>query len=74
MHLCAWFDPPVDDVAVVKRAAQRGLSPIALSTCFVDSQSQPGLVLGFGGSSEAQISRAINTLSEVIEDVDASAR
>ncbi len=74
MHLCAWFDPPVDDVAIVKRAAQRGLSPIALSTCFVDAPSRSGLVLGFGGSSEAQISRAVNILSDVIEDVDAPAK
>lgn len=73
MHLCAWFDPPVDDVAVVKRAAERGLSPIALSTCFVESPSRSGLVLGYGGSSEAQISRAINILSEVIEGIDAPA-
>jgi GntR family transcriptional regulator / MocR family aminotransferase len=73
LHLCAWFDPPVDDVAVVKRAAERGLSPIALSTCFVGSPSRSGLVLGYGGSNDAQISRAVGILSEVIEAVDPAA-
>jgi len=69
MHLCARFRSRIDDVAVVERAAGRGLSPIALSTCFVDSRSRSGLVLGFGGSSEGQIARAVRTLSEVIDEV-----
>jgi GntR family transcriptional regulator/MocR family aminotransferase len=69
MHLCAWFRSRIDDVAVVERAAARGLSPIALSTCFVARRARPGLVLGFGGSSEAQIVRGVRTLSEVIDEV-----
>jgi GntR family transcriptional regulator/MocR family aminotransferase len=69
MHLCAWLDPRIDDVAVVKRAATRGLSPIALSTCFVDSQPQRGLVLGFGGSNETQIAKAVRTLADVIDEL-----
>ena len=71
MHLCAWLQPRMDDVAVAKRAAERGLSPIALSTCFAGSESQSGLVLGFGGSNEAAIARAVGVLSEVIDEVAA---
>jgi GntR family transcriptional regulator/MocR family aminotransferase len=66
MHLCAWLQPAVDDVAIVNGAAERGLSPIALSSCFVGSDARPGLVLGFGGSNETQIGNAIKVLSQLI--------
>lgn len=69
MHLSTWFQPGIDDVAVVRRAADRGLYPIALSTCFVDSDTRSGLVLGFGGSTEAQIDRAVGALARIIDDV-----
>jgi GntR family transcriptional regulator/MocR family aminotransferase len=69
MHLCACFRDHIDDVAVVQRAAERGLSPLALSTCFVDSKARSGLVLGFGGSTETQIDRAVDALAEVIDEV-----
>jgi GntR family transcriptional regulator/MocR family aminotransferase len=69
MHLSAWFQPGIDDLAVVRRAADRGLYPIALSTCFVDSDARSGLVLGFGGSTEAQIGRAVDALARIIDDV-----
>jgi GntR family transcriptional regulator / MocR family aminotransferase len=69
MHLCAWLEAGIDDRTVVERAALRGLRPIALCTCFVDSDGRSGLVLGFGGSTEAQIDRAVTVLSEVIDDV-----
>ena len=69
MHLSTWFQPGIDDLAVVRRAADRGLYPIALSTCFVDSDARSGLVLGFGGSTEAQIDRAVDALARIIDDV-----
>ena len=69
MHLSTWFQPGIDDVTVVRRAADRGLYPIALSTCFVDSDTRSGLVLGFGGSTEAQIDRAVGALARIIDDV-----
>jgi GntR family transcriptional regulator/MocR family aminotransferase len=69
MHLSTWFQPGIDDVTVVRRAADRGLYPIALSTCFVDSDTRSGLVLGFGGSTEAHIDRAVGALARIIDDV-----
>jgi GntR family transcriptional regulator / MocR family aminotransferase len=69
MHLCTWLQKGIDDVAVVERAADRGLSPIALSTCFAGAEKRSGLVLGFGGSTETQIDRGVNVLSDVIEDL-----
>jgi GntR family transcriptional regulator/MocR family aminotransferase len=68
MHLCARLAPGTDDVSVVERAAARGLSPIALSTCFVDGATRPGLVLGFGGSMETQIVRSVDILADAIEE------
>jgi hypothetical protein len=69
MHLCTYLRDHIDDVAVVQRAAERDLSPLALSTCFVDSKARSGLVLGFGGSTETQIDRAVDGLAGVIDDV-----
>jgi GntR family transcriptional regulator/MocR family aminotransferase len=69
MHLCAAFHQPIDDVAVATQAVKHGLSPIALSTCFVNAKPRPGLVLGFGGSNEAQIVRAVSVLRTIIDDV-----
>jgi GntR family transcriptional regulator / MocR family aminotransferase len=67
MHLCTWLQNGIDDAVVAERAAERGLSPIALSACYAGADKRSGLVLGFGGSTEAQIDRAARVLSEVIE-------
>jgi GntR family transcriptional regulator/MocR family aminotransferase len=69
MHLCTWFHERIDDAIVAGHAAARGLSPIALSTCYAGAEKRSGLVLGFGGSTEAEIDRTVRVLSEVIEGV-----
>jgi GntR family transcriptional regulator / MocR family aminotransferase len=67
MHLCAWLPPTMDDVEVVHRALQHGLCPAALSPFYIDKvRRRTGLVLGFGGSNEAQIARAIHALSSTM--------
>jgi GntR family transcriptional regulator / MocR family aminotransferase len=66
LHLCAWLDKGVDDTAVVRRSAARGLYPIALSACFAGRGSRPGLVLGYGGSDEVTLSNAVDILADVI--------
>jgi len=71
MHLCVRLGPGLNDVAVAEAAAAHGLSPIALSTCYLEADARPGLVLGFGGSSEPQLDRAVAVLSKVLSSLPA---
>jgi GntR family transcriptional regulator / MocR family aminotransferase len=66
LHLTALLPGGVDDVELVNRAAQRGISPIALSSCFAGKATLSGLVLGFGGTNEEEIKTAVQTLAGLI--------
>jgi GntR family transcriptional regulator/MocR family aminotransferase len=68
MHLTAWLPAHIDDRAVVRCAERRGISAIALSTCYAGKAAKPGLVLGFGGTSEETVGRAVENLAEAIEE------
>jgi GntR family transcriptional regulator/MocR family aminotransferase len=74
MHLTARLPAGFDDVEVVRLARARGISAIALSTCYIANTGDPGLVLGFGGVPEADIVRGVRTLSGVLADITTSAR
>jgi GntR family transcriptional regulator/MocR family aminotransferase len=74
MHLTARLPKGFDDVEVVRRARARGISAIALSTCYVANAGDPGLVLGFGGVPEADIIRGVQTLSGVLAEITSSGR
>jgi GntR family transcriptional regulator/MocR family aminotransferase len=66
MHLTARLPAGFDDVEVVRLARSRGISAIALSTCYVANTRDPGLILGFGGVPEAGIIRGVQVLAEVL--------
>ena len=68
MHLTAWLPSGADDREVVRRAQARGISAIALSTCYAGRASRPGLVLGFGGVDASHIGPAVEVLAEVIRE------
>jgi GntR family transcriptional regulator/MocR family aminotransferase len=68
MHLTAWLPAGVDDREIVRRAQARGISAIALSTCYAGRASRPGLVLGFGGVDASRIGPAVEVLAEVIRE------
>jgi GntR family transcriptional regulator / MocR family aminotransferase len=74
MHLTARLPTGFDDVEVVRLAGARGISAIALSTCYIANIGDPGLVLGFGGVPEADIIRGVQTLSRVLADITSRAR
>jgi GntR family transcriptional regulator / MocR family aminotransferase len=69
MHLTARLPKGFDDVEVVRLARARGISAIALSTCYAANSGDPGLVLGFGGIPEADIIRGVHTLCAVLADM-----
>jgi GntR family transcriptional regulator / MocR family aminotransferase len=68
MHLVVMLPAGVDDVAVSKRAATRGVSATPLSTCYLGSTPKHGLVLGYGGANERQIRDGVRKLRISVEE------
>jgi GntR family transcriptional regulator / MocR family aminotransferase len=69
LHLSAFLPPGVDDREVLRRAAARGVTATALSTCYAGRRSRSGLILGFGGSDERRLGEAVETLGGVIREL-----
>lgn len=63
MHLVALLPPGTDDVAVCIKAAQKGVSAIPLSACYLKPPTRGGLILGYGGANAHQIHGAIRKLT-----------
>lgn len=66
MHLVLWLAEGLDDRAVVELAARAGVSVRAASPMFAPGTARPGLVLGFGGFTSAQMKVAAQRLAAVI--------
>jgi GntR family transcriptional regulator / MocR family aminotransferase len=62
MHLVALLPRGADDVAVSRKAAQRGVSVIPLSSCYAKSPARGGLILGYGGADLHQIEDGVAKL------------
>jgi GntR family transcriptional regulator/MocR family aminotransferase len=55
MHLTALLPPGMNDVAVSRRAAQKGISATPLSACYLRPPARGGLILGYAGVNAHQI-------------------
>ncbi|MDX5434493.1 MAG: PLP-dependent aminotransferase family protein [Halomonas sp.] len=64
MHLVAWLDAPEHERILVERARSEGISLSPLSSYYLSSPGQPGLVLGYAGTVEAEIGRAGQWLAQ----------
>jgi GntR family transcriptional regulator/MocR family aminotransferase len=62
MHLVALLPPGTNDVATSRKAAQRGISAIPLSTCYLRPPARGGLILGYGGANAHQIHDGVRKL------------
>jgi GntR family transcriptional regulator / MocR family aminotransferase len=62
MHLVAGLPSHVDDVAVSRKAAQRGICAMPLSFCYLKPPKRGGLILGYGGANLHQIRDGISKL------------
>jgi GntR family transcriptional regulator/MocR family aminotransferase len=62
MHLVALLPRGTDDVAVSRKAAQRGISAMPLSVCYSKAPTRGGLILGYGGANAHQIHDGIRKL------------
>ncbi len=67
MHLVMLLPPGISDVAVSRRAAERGISATPLSTCYLRPPARGGLILGYGGASPRQIQEGVAKLRMSIE-------
>jgi GntR family transcriptional regulator/MocR family aminotransferase len=64
MHLVMMLPTGMKDVELSRRAAQRGVSAMPLSTCYLRPPGRCGLILGYGGINPRQIRDAVFELSE----------
>jgi GntR family transcriptional regulator / MocR family aminotransferase len=64
MHAIAWLPPGADDGAVARLAAQRGIEARALSF-YGRRRQEPGLVLGFGTVTPAEIAKGVMSLTRI---------
>ncbi len=62
LHLVALLPPGTDDVAVSRRAAEKGISAMPLSICYLKPPARCGLILGYGGANARQIHDGIHKL------------
>jgi GntR family transcriptional regulator/MocR family aminotransferase len=68
LHVATVLPAGVNDVAVVRRMAERGLTATALSSRYVGGRPRSGLLLGFGGWGERRIGDATEVLGEVLRE------
>jgi GntR family transcriptional regulator/MocR family aminotransferase len=66
MQLTALLPPGVDDVAVARKAAKKGVSARPLSACYLHAPARGGLILGYGGADVAAIHEAVQRLKTCI--------
>ena len=66
MHLVVLLPPGTNDVAVSRHAAQRGISAMPLSSCYLKPPARSGLILGYGSTSPRQIDDGIRKLKTSI--------
>ena len=67
MHLVALLPRGTNDVVVSRKAAQRGISAIPLSTCYQTPPTRGGLILGYGGANAHQIHDGIRKLKSSVQ-------
>jgi GntR family transcriptional regulator/MocR family aminotransferase len=68
LHVAVLLPQGADDVEVVRRMSERGLTATALSGCYSGAARRSGLLLGFGGSTERRLLHATRVLGEVLRE------
>ena len=66
MHLTAALPKGSRDRRISLRAARRGLWVMPLSTCYLGEGARQGLVLGYGGTTAAEMPAAVRRLRAVL--------
>jgi GntR family transcriptional regulator/MocR family aminotransferase len=69
LHLVTLLPPGIDDVEVSRNAAQKGISAIPLSSCYLTRPMRGGLILGYGGANAHQIHDGIRKLKMSLQQI-----
>lgn len=67
MHLVALLPRGVDDSVIARKAAERGISAMPLSSCYLHRTKGKGLILGYGATNKHEIKQAIRALKTIME-------
>ncbi|PYQ21690.1 MAG: hypothetical protein DMF79_07585 [Acidobacteria bacterium] len=70
MHLAVTLRKGMADLEVAQHAARLGLWTMPLSSCYLGKPSRQGFVLGYGGTSTAEILPAVQRLRRVVAAVE----
>jgi GntR family transcriptional regulator/MocR family aminotransferase len=70
MHLAVALKRGLRDLPIAEGAARQGLWTMPLSSCYLGKPSRQGLVLGYGGTSVAEIPAAVQRLRRVVASFD----
>lgn len=68
MHLIGYLDDTVDDGALARLAAERGVVAAPLSRLYMEAPRRKGLMLGYAGVDGPAMRRAAATLGRVFDD------
>jgi len=68
LHAVAWLPPGTDDRRVSGAALRQGVEAAALSAFYVGPCPRPGLVLGYGSLTTAQITDGVARLASVFSE------
>jgi GntR family transcriptional regulator/MocR family aminotransferase len=69
LQVVGWLAPAINEDEACRRAAEHGISSIALSQLTVDRPMPPGLVLGVGSAGVRAISRGVQHLGQVLRSL-----
>jgi len=67
MYLTAWLPEGWSDRATSQSLAEAGIVAVPLSSFTLETERQPGLVLGYTGHDEAAMARAIERMAAVLD-------
>jgi GntR family transcriptional regulator / MocR family aminotransferase len=66
MKTIGWLPPRLSDTDIARRAAEKKLEVLPLSSFALQQRQQPALILGFAGIAEPELLRGVQCLSRVL--------
>jgi GntR family transcriptional regulator / MocR family aminotransferase len=69
LHVATLLARGIDDTRALREIAEFGLAANSLSSCYIGLKPRQGLLLGFGGSDEGQLSTATRDLGKILRSI-----
>ncbi len=69
IHCVAWLPDRLDDRALARKAAERGVHLSLISDLAIEKPSRKGLLLGYGGFTVKEIRGAVRQLAEAVRSL-----